>query len=98
MAIGALIGYLAPLVLKCELRKIIKDACLGFVGILIGFIGCALLPWPENTISYKLPSGVEVSSTMSRYQHPEWIAITFAVLFPLLYELYRFRRMRPSSI
>src|SRR5258706_16018644 len=89
MAIGAFIGYLAFLVLKCEPRKILKDACLGSVGGLIGFIGCALTPWPENTISYTLPGGVAVTSTMSRYQHPGGVAIALAVLLHLVYELYR---------
>jgi uncharacterized membrane protein YeaQ/YmgE (transglycosylase-associated protein family) len=91
MAIGALTGYLASLVMKCEQRKLLKDAFLGSLGFLVGFYACVFLPWHQNTISYYLEGGTKVTSTMNIYQHPERVAVVVAVLLPLLYELYRFK-------
>src|SRR5277367_1136778 len=97
MAIGALTGWLASLVMKYKPRKILTDACLGSLGFLVGFYGCVFLPWHENTISYYLEGGTKVTSTMNIYQHPERVAVVIAVLLPLLYEFYRLRRMHTQS-
>jgi hypothetical protein len=46
------------------------------------------------TVVDHLEGGGTVATTMSRYQHPERVGIVMAVLLPLLYELYRFKRAR----
>jgi hypothetical protein len=76
--------------------KIFKDACLGSMGFLLGFFGCVFMPWHRNTISYRLAGGTEVTSTADIYQHPNRIGIIFAILLPLMYELYRWRRLRTN--
>ncbi len=60
---------------------------LGSFGYLAGFFACIFAPWPQNTVVTRLEGGGAVATTMSRYQHPERVAIVIAVLFPLLYEL-----------
>lgn len=69
-----------------------KDAFLGACGFLAGFIGCAYVPWPKNTVVEILPSGVATATTMNRYQHPARVAIVMAVLLPLLHEVYRHKQ------
>jgi hypothetical protein len=90
MAIGVLTGWLASLVTKSGPKRILKDAFLGSIGFLAGFIGCLFVP----TVVEKLSSGGTVTTAMSRYQHPELVAITIAVLLPVLHEVYRFTRAR----
>jgi hypothetical protein len=85
-AIGAITGWLASLVFKCEQRKILKDACLGSLGFLVGFFACVFLPWHENTISYYLEGGTKVTSTMNIYQYPERVAVLAGGLLARLYE------------
>jgi hypothetical protein len=94
MAIGALTGWLASLVTKSGPKWILKDALLGSIAFLVGFIGCMFIPWPSNRVVEHLEGGGTVASTMSRYQHPEWVAIVMAVLLPLLHEVYRFTQAR----
>lgn len=94
IAIGIVCGWLTTLVTKCRPWRFMKDATLGSVGFIAGFMACAFIPWHENTIRYTLTGGTQVTSTMSRYQHPERIAIALAVALPVMYELYRLRRAR----
>jgi hypothetical protein len=89
MTIGAITGLAVSLLAKDARRKVLTDAFLGAFGYLAAWQACILLPWPRNTIKYRLEGGTQVSSTMNRYQHPEWVAIIVAVILPLLYELYR---------
>jgi hypothetical protein len=98
MAIGALSGWLISLITKCGPKGVLRDMFLGSFGFLAGFIGCTFMPWPTNTIVEHLEGGGTVVSTMSRYQHPERVAIVMAVLLPLLHELYRFKRVRTTDI
>ena len=92
MALGAFSGWLTTLVTKCDARELIKDALLGSLGYLAGLIGCALTPWPTNTVSYFHHGTLIETSTMNRYQHPHAVGIFAAILLPLVHELYRFRR------
>lgn len=94
MVIGALSGWLASLITKCGQKAVVRDGFLGSLGFFVGFIGCALIPWPSNTVVERLKGGGTVATTMSRYQHPERVAIVMAVLLPLLHELYRFKCAR----
>jgi hypothetical protein len=97
MAIGALSGWVISLITKCGPKGIVWDIFLGSFGFLAGFIGCIFMPWPTNTVVEHLDGGVTESSTMSRYQHPERVAIVMAVLLPLLHELYRLKRVQPPD-
>ena len=96
MAIGALSGWLCSLITRCGPQGVWRDAFLGSFGYLAGFIGCIFMPWPRNTVVERLEGGGSVATTMDAYQHPERLAIVMAVLLPLLYELYRFKRTRSS--
>ncbi len=98
MAIGAITGWLVSLLTRGDRRRLLKDALLGSFGYVAGFIGCIFMPWPRNTISYKLDGGTSVTSTMNTYQHPERVAIVIAVLLPLVHELYLWRKRNAASL
>jgi hypothetical protein len=95
MAIGVVSGCLGSLILRLGWRGALWDAPLGAVGFVGGFVGSVLMPWPQNTITYKVGDTV-VSSTMNSYQHPYSVALVLAVLLPVLREFYRLRRSRSS--
>jgi len=97
MAIGVLSGWLTSLITKCGPKGVFRNIFLGSLGFLAGFIGCMLIPWPSNTVVEHLEGGGTVATTMSRYQHPERVAIVMAVLLPLLHEVYRFKRARTKQ-
>lgn len=96
-AIGAALGFLCSLLFSVSKRGILIDAVLGAIGLVGGIIGCALLPWPQNTVTY-LIGGTTVSSTMDQYQHPEAVGLALSVLFPLLYETFRVRHFHTKRI
>jgi len=89
MTIGAITGWAVSLLAKGARRKVLTDAFLGAFGYLAAWHASIFMPWPRNTITYRVEGGTQVSSTMNRYQHPERVAIIVAVILPLLYELYR---------
>jgi hypothetical protein len=91
MAIGTVTGWSVSLVTRFHPTKILRDAFLGLFGFLVGFIGCALMPWPRNTVVKHLEGGGSVATTMYHYQHPERIAVVMAILLPLVHELYRLK-------
>src|SRR5690348_15126172 len=78
LTIGAAIGWIISRYRTGIERKILTDAILGSLGFVAGFIGCALVPWPQNTVIEPLPGGGTVATTMSRYQHPERVAVLLA--------------------
>lgn len=96
MAIGALTGLLASLALKRKNRGIVKDALLGALGFLVGFIGTPFVPWHQNTITYRVDSTV-VTSTMNTFQHPGAAACALAILLPLVRAIFRYRRERAPA-
>jgi hypothetical protein len=96
LAIGAATGWLISRLRMGSQQNILNDALLGSLGYVAGFFGCIFMPWPRNTVITQLPGGGTVATTMSRYQHPERVAIVIAMLFPLLYELSR-RKNRPGA-
>ena len=98
LAIGAVTGWLISRYRTEVQRKILTDAVLGLLGFVAGLVGCLLVPWPENTVVEQLSGGGTVETTMTRYQHPERVAIAFAVLLPLLYELFRRRNHHAGSL
>ena len=83
MAIGALSGWLFSLMTRRGSEAVMRDGFLGVFGYFAAFIGCILV-WPRNSITYQAP-GVTVVN-------PEWVAVFGAVFFPLLNELYRWRK------
>ena len=97
MAIGALAGWITSLGTRFTPRRLWRDALLGSVGFLAGFIGTIFMPWHENTVTEQLEGGGTVTTTMAMYQHPVRIAIIASVILPLLYELYRFKRSRANQ-
>jgi hypothetical protein len=95
MVIGGVSGCLVSLALRLGWRGALWDAPLGAVGLVGGFVGSVLIPWPRNTITYKVGDTV-VSSTMNSYQHPDIVALVLAILLPVLREVYRLRRSRSN--
>jgi len=89
MAIGALTGWFVSLVTRRGSQAAVKDGFLGLFGYFAGFIGCIVV-WPRNAITYRV-EGVTLIN-------PEWVAIFGAVLFPLLNELYRWRKGSTTSL
>jgi hypothetical protein len=79
-------------------QNILNDALLGSLGYVAGFFSSIFMPWPRNIVITRLPGGGTVATTMSRYQHPERVAIVIAVLLPLLYELSRRKNRRGASL
>jgi uncharacterized membrane protein YeaQ/YmgE (transglycosylase-associated protein family) len=98
MGIGAITGWLVSLLTKRGREGLLKDALLGSFGYLAGFFVCIFMPWPQNTVVSQIEGGGSVATTLSRYQHPELVAIVIAVFFPLLYELSRWKKRKTSSL
>jgi hypothetical protein len=96
IAMGAVTGILFSRLFRLKIQGIFKDGVLGSFGFLLGFIGTAFVPWPENTITYYVGQTL-VTETMNRYQHPGRVGIVLAILLPLMRELYRFIRSKGSS-
>src|SRR6266851_3267026 len=69
--------------LKMPKRICWKDGLLGACGMVGGFLLCALIPWPENTVTYRVGERV-VTSTMARFQHPYYVAFALALSLPLV--------------
>jgi hypothetical protein len=98
MVIGIISGWFFSRITKGRRPGLVKDALLGSFGYVGGIIICALLPWPENTVVEQLPGGGSVATTMSRYQHPQRVAVVLAILFPLLLELYKWKKDKPAEL
>jgi len=96
--IGVLTGWFVTLLTRNRPTAALKNGLLGSGGFLAAFLITALMPWPRNTITYQLDGGVTGTSTMSGYQHPEWVALGAAILLPLLYELYRWRKRNSAKL
>jgi hypothetical protein len=97
MVIGVISGWLVSRMTKGR-PELVKDALLGSFGYVGGIISCALMPWPENSVVEQLPSGGSVTTTMNKYQHSQRVAVLLAILFPLLLELYRWKKHKPASL
>src|SRR5690348_15033173 len=85
--LGCVVGIAAHLAvsfaLKIPKRIGWKDALLGACGMEGGFLLCAFVPWPENTVTYSAGETV-ITSTMNRFQHPYYLAFALAVCLPLI--------------
>jgi hypothetical protein len=80
MATGALTGTLACLYLRVQMRGLVKDALLGWLGLFLGYTACVTV-FPTNTV------------TSNAGPNPSFVAFLGAALFPLLREIYRFKRL-----
>jgi hypothetical protein len=100
-AVGGIIGTLAGVafstVLKIGLRGVTKDAFLGAIGSVASVIGCAIVPWPRNTVSQSLGPGLHLETTLNRFQHPYIAATVVAVILPVVHEVFRHRRKQPLA-
>ena len=92
VATGTVTGIVLCLSFGLGTRGIWKDGLLGSLGFVLGIIGCASLPWPENTVVT-----TEVTSTMNRFQHPYPVAFTLALLLPLVREIYRLKQSKTAA-
>jgi uncharacterized membrane protein YeaQ/YmgE (transglycosylase-associated protein family) len=98
MAIGAITGWVVSRMTKGRRPGLVKDALLGSFGYVGGIISCALMPWPVNTVVEQLSGGGSVVTTMSRYQHPQRVAVALAILFPLLLEVYKWKKHKSAPL
>jgi hypothetical protein len=89
ICIGASIALLVIVVTKRP-AKILPDAILGAIGFVGGAVASAKAPWQMNTVTRKV-GGAIVSTTVRHYQHPYRVALALAVLFPVLFEIYRLK-------
>jgi hypothetical protein len=97
MVIGLLCAFLLARVLKLETMGVWKDALLGGIGVLVGFIVAIKMPWPENSVSSVASDGRVVQTTMHQFQHPFVVAYIFAGVLPTLHQLWRLRQQRQTG-
>jgi len=93
--VAAAEGYLLAITLKTGKRSIWKDAPLGACGMIGGFLLVALIPFPTNTITYRLGETV-VTETANWYQHPLYVAFALALSLPLFRAMMRHRKQSAS--
>lgn len=79
MAAGMFTGTLACLCLRLQIRGLMKDALLGWLGFFLGFIACILIS-PHNSL------------TTNVGPNPYFFAFLGAAFLPILREVYRFGR------
>jgi hypothetical protein len=94
-AIGAGIGVaIAILTKQSKLdRAVLIDTVLGAIGFAGTRIVLALAPIPAETITSHVGNAI-ITTTMKRYQYPNRVAFPLAVVLPLLFELFMFKRRR----
>jgi hypothetical protein len=99
-AVGCGVGTVESLALSSALkspkREAWKDAVLGACGMVGGFLLCAIVPWPQNTVTYKIGDTM-VSSTMRSFQHPYYVAFALSVALPLMRGLLKARRQNRGA-
>lgn len=95
-AVGALSGGLTSVLLKrgVRLRSTVGDGTVGVTGFLMGFEIDLLIPWQDTTTYYV--DHTLVTSTMNHYQHPYVVAFIFAILLPVLIEVWRFKKFKAA--
>ena len=81
--VGAVMGLALSSALKLPKREAWKDALLGACGMVGGFLLRAIVPWPQNTVTYKI-GDTTVSSTMRSFQHPYYVASVLSFGLPLI--------------
>jgi uncharacterized membrane protein YeaQ/YmgE (transglycosylase-associated protein family) len=66
MVIGALTGLLASLVTGYDSKRILKDAFLGWIGLVAGFFGCT--HWPRFAIGVAIATAVLLPALLEAYR------------------------------
>lgn len=97
MAIGSMIGILVRIFRKQPLTGVMVDGALGALGFVGGAIGSLLIPYKENTTTFRVGDAI-VRTTTKRYQHPYQVAFVLAVAAPVLWELFRYFRSRRATV
>jgi len=93
IAIGALTGWLASLVISSGPQGVLRNAALGLFGIFAGFALVLLFQGRHYHAEYYFQNGKAVTKH-SGVQHPEMFGVAGAMLLPVLHELYRLKRAR----
>jgi hypothetical protein len=92
-AIGAGIGVAMSVLTKQSRldRAALIDTMLGAIGFAGTRIVLALAPIPAETVTRHVGNAI-ITTTVKRYQYPNRVAFPLAVLLPLLFELFMFKR------
>jgi|SRR5579872_330729 len=95
-SIGAGIAVIATVLTKKNRldKAFLIDALLGAIGFAGTRILFALAPIQGETITRHVGNAI-VTTTMKRYQYPNQVAFPVAVLLPLAWELFLYKRRRP---
>jgi hypothetical protein len=95
---AVLTGVLISTVLKHRIHGAVvaSDALLGALGSVVTVLLCATIPWPSNTETTILGSGVRLETSMGRFQHPYIAAVVVAIILPAFHQLIRSRGARSS--
>jgi uncharacterized membrane protein YeaQ/YmgE (transglycosylase-associated protein family) len=93
IAIGALAGWLASLLIRSGPQGVLKNAVLGLFGIFAGFMLVVLFQGRHYHAEYYFENGKAVTRH-SGGQYPELFGVAGAMLLPVLHELYRAKRAR----
>lgn len=99
LVLGVVSGLIFGRVFKLQLHgaEYAKTALLGAIGAVGTVIGCAIIPWPRNTVSTTLGTGIQLESTMNRFQHPYAAAIIIAIFFPAFHQFIRARHRKSAQ-
>ena len=97
--VGATSGTLISQLFNAPMRMgaILRSGLLGALASACGFLACAMVPWPQNTITPALEGNKVMQITMNRFQHPEAVAFALAVLLPAVHQFYRHWRIKSVS-
>jgi hypothetical protein len=77
MVIGALTGLLASLETGYGSKSILKDAYLGAIGLVGGFIGCISTPWPRKAFVVAIVTAVLLPALHEVYRFTRRVEETF---------------------
>jgi len=91
---GLVAGALAAFIVKTDRSRLAYYALLGGLIVPSSIVFFALLPWPENTISYTLSDGTTVTSTTDHFQHGQMVGWIVASLLQILLEALQRRDTR----
>jgi hypothetical protein len=96
--VGATSGTLISQLFGAPMRMgaVLRSGLLGALASAGGFLACAVVPWPRNTITPTLEDNRVMQITMNRFQHPEAVAFALAVLLPALHQTYRHWRAKSA--
>lgn len=94
VAIGTMTGLFMSMAMSNERQGVWKNAALGVVGVLAGFMLPLLFIGRHYHAEYHIENGKPVATTSLDNLHPWLFAVLGAVLLPIIREAYR--RIRGS--